>query len=135
MILLSTVPILVGVIVPVLVIVGILVLVMYLRKRTVPQQSVPGTTIGQLCNGPEMRGHDEITYPPTYEDIELRFSAFSNTEYAEVADIKGEQRNEKMYENFQPTSEKKQNQYEALQLPTGLDSSDDDHLYAKAQPK
>ena len=127
----STVQILVGVFVSVLVIVGILVLVIYLRKRS----DSPQTRDGQASSVPTMRGTDDRSYPPTYEDIELRFSAFSNTEYAEVADTKGEQREDKMYENFKPTSQENQNQYEALQLPAGQDATDDGHVYAEAPPK
>ena len=40
-----------------------------------------------------------------------------------------------MYENFEPISQDEQNQYEAPKLPAGLDSTDDGHVYAEAQPR
>ena len=97
----------VGVFVPALVIMGILLVVVFLRKR--PQPTLESCN-ERPSNVPAIRCHEETSYPPSYEDIELRIS--SNTEYAEVADMKGDQRIKRTYENFEPTDQKKENQYD-----------------------
>ena len=131
---LFTVQILVGVFVPALVIMGILLVVIYLRKRTVPPQTNTEPISG-LSNVAAVRNHDDTLYPPPYEEIELRSSVVSNTEYAEITDLTDRQRNDKTYENFEPKPQDDHNQYEALRSLTDASATDNDHLYARAQPR
>lgn len=82
-----------------------------------------------------MIDHDDTSSPQPYEEVKLRSSIVSDTGYAVVRFKSKRQRNEKIYENFEPQPQDDQNQYEALRQSTAASGTNDDHLYATAQPR
>ena len=120
--------------VPVVVIMAIVILILYLRKKASGAQSDSSLSTRQTTDTVPSR-LDEISSPPAYEDIELhgRLSAVSNRDYDVVAD--NPSNNQQLYVNFEPLKKESSNQYETLQLPSNSCDADEGHVYAEANPK